>query len=80
MKENQCGFFCKKELTSINNKVCVEKKIARTKKTTKRKKCLESPFLFEDKIKKQKNAMQPKSVGRQEFILVYCFLKDSRKY
>ena len=42
--------FCKKEWTSDNNKVCVEKKIARTKKTTKSKKCLESPFLLEEKI------------------------------
>ena len=73
--------FCKKDWIWDNNNLCVAKKIARTKKTTKSKKCLESPFLLEEKIKK-KNAMQPKLVGCREFILVYCFLvclKESRK-
>ena len=75
--------FCKKDWIWDNNNLCVAKKIARTKKTTKSKKCLESSFLLEEKIKKKKNAMQPKLVGCREFILVYCFLvclKDSRKY
>ena len=76
--------FCKKDWIWDNNNLCVAKKIARTKKTTKSKKCLESPFLLEEKIKKKKeNAMQPKLVGCREFMLVYCFLvclKDSRKY
>ena len=70
--------FCKKDWIWDNNNLCVAKKIARTKKKAKRKKCLESPFLLE-----KKNAMQPKLVGFREFILVYCFLvciKDGRKY
>ena len=71
--------FCKKDWIWDNNNLCVAKKIARTKKTTKSKKCLESPFLLEEK----NNAIQPKLVGCREFILVYCFLvclKESRKY
>ena len=70
--------FCKKDWIWDNNNLCVAKKIAITKKTTKRQKCLEYPFLLE-----KKNAMQPKLVGCREFILVYCFLvclKESRKY
>ena len=50
--------FCKKDWIWDNNNLCVAKKIARTKKTTKSKKCLESPFLLEKKLKKKKKKMQ----------------------
>ena len=46
--------FCKKDWIWNNNNLCVAKKIARTKKTTKRKKCLESPFLLRRKNYKKK--------------------------
>ena len=60
--------FCKKDWIWNNNNLCVAKKIARTKKTTKSKKCLESPFLLEEKIKKKMQCSRSWSVVENLFL------------
>ena len=57
----------------------LQKRLQEQKRQQKQRSVLESPFF----VRRKKNAMQPKLVGRREFILVNCFLvcmKDSRKY
>ena len=67
--------FCKKDWIWDNNNLCVAKKIARTKKTTKSKKCLESPFLLEEKIKKKKcNAAEVGRLSRIYSCLLFSCL------
>ena len=45
--------FCKKDWKSDNNNLCVARKITRTKKTIKRKKCLECLLFVAKKIKEK---------------------------
>ena len=74
--------FCKKDWICDNNNLCVAKKIARTKKTTKRKKCLESPFLLKKKIKKKKkcNAAEVGRLSRIYSCLLFsCLLEREQK-
>ena len=72
--------FCKKDWIWDNNNLCVAKKIARTKKTTKSKKCLESPFLLEKKNKKKCNAAGVGRLSRIYSCLLFsCLLEREQK-
>ena len=65
--------FCKKDWIWDNNNLCVAKKIARTKMTTKSKKRLESPFLLEER--KKCNAAEVGRLSRiYSCLLFFCVL------
>ena len=64
--------FCKKDWIWDNNNLCVAKKIARTKKAIKRKKCLEYPF-FVRKKKWKCNAAEVCRLSRiYSCLLFFC--------